>query len=374
MPLPRHGGSGDLLSSLSGIGLGVAVAVASLDFCRGQNIPPDGAMAEPIPVTAPVDTTLASAALPTRDLAVTSSNQDVANVEVRAPTVEQLIRPRFLFGGGPPNAAALQEFWRAAGGSEARIVVIGWGSTVSDEYYRKFSDALAEAVLQAFESSGIESEHVQIAMQKMPDLDELDGDADGAIELLRNATAVFFLGGDQVRLMQALSITGVGEVIRESIDAGLLVHAGTSAGTAIGSRAMIGGYGDPPTNLSDAMFTRISDSRINNDGQHEDRSFFVGEGLALVPDNVVIEQHLSRDGRRQRLQHAVKSLPGIEWGVGIDDSMAALWLGDELVKAIGPTGVLIVRKTGDDLVEEVAWLQHGEVFDLSAGRVLERVR
>jgi cyanophycinase len=321
-----------------------------------------------MPIATPVDATFAPVVLPTVDQNTTSAREGIANTGAVTPSLEQLTRPRFLFGGGPPNAAALQEFWRAAGGSEARIVVIGWGSTVSDDYYQKLKDALTAAVGQAPESAELEP---RIEMQKMPELSELDGDPETAIELLKNATAVFFLGGDQVRLMQALTVTGVGDVVRELIDAGHIVHAGTSAGTAIGSHAMIGGYVDSSTDLSSEMFTFISHSRTNSDGQTEDRSFFVGEGLALVPNNVVIEQHLSRDGRRERLQHAVKSLPGIEWGVGIDDSMAALWLGDGMIKAIGPTGVLIVRKTGGDVVEEVAWLQHGEVFDLAAGQVLQ---
>jgi cyanophycinase len=204
----------------------------------------------------------------------------------------------------------------------------------------------------------------------MPDINELNGDVETPIRLLQEATAVFFLGGDQVRLMRALNATGIGEVVRGLIDAGALVHAGTSAGTAIGSRAMIGGYGEPPEDLPDQGFTRISHSRINADGQNEDRSFFVGEGLAVVPDHVLIEQHLSRDGRRQRFEHAVATLPHIEWGVGIDDSMAALWSDEGLIKAIGPTGVSIIRKHSDGTVEEVVWLQHGQVFDLSVGRVV----
>jgi cyanophycinase len=285
-------------------------------------------------------------------------------------SLEHPIRPRFFFGGGPPNTAALQEFWRVAGGPEARIVVIGWGSTVSDEYYERFRGALSEAVAHLAESVGDYGDHFAVQTVKMPDINELNGDNETPIRLLQEATAVFFLGGDQVRLMQALTATGVGEVVRELIDAGALVHAGTSAGTAIGSRAMIGGYGDPPDDLPKQAFTRISHSRVNGDGQHEDRSFFVGEGLAVVPDHVLIEQHLSRDGRRQRFEHAVATLPHIEWGVGIDDSMAALWSDEGLIKAIGPTGVSIVRKHSDGTVEEVAWLQHGQVFDLSAGKVV----
>jgi cyanophycinase len=310
-----------------------------------------------------VDATGASGKLPPRPLSALVA-------EHITPSFERPVRPRFLFGGGPPNTAALQEFWRLAGGPEARIIVIGWGSTVSDEYYERFRGALTTAVAELAGRAGDSAEHFSVSTVKMPDINELNGDVETPIRLLQEATAVFFLGGDQVRLMRALNATGIGEVVRGLIDAGALVHAGTSAGTAIGSRAMIGGYGEPPEDLPDQGFTRISHSRINADGQNEDRSFFVGEGLAVVPDHVLIEQHLSRDGRRQRFEHAVATLPHIEWGVGIDDSMAALWSDEGLIKAIGPTGVSIIRKHSDGTVEEVVWLQHGQVFDLSVGRVV----
>ncbi len=361
MPVARHGGVGNLLSSLSRVGFGIAIAATSVEYCVGQTSDLNPSQ---IPAVQPADSVFSSLKPPAVD-------DILRSIEIPAPQLERPVRPRFLFGGGPPNTAALQEFWRVAGANDARIVVIGWGSTVADEYYERFRNALTTAVADLGEESGLGRDSLTVSIEKMPELSELSEDADSASSLLRNATAVFFLGGDQVRLMQAITTTGVGEVVCELLDTGALVHAGTSAGTAIGSRAMIGGYGEPPQDVSHQLFTKISHERVNNDGQVEDRSFFIGEGLAIVPENVLIEQHLSRDGRKQRFLHAVASLPHIEWGLGVDDSMAALWSGEGRIKAIGPTGVSIVRKQKDGSVKEAAWLRHGEVFDLSEGKVVE---
>lgn len=361
MPVARHGSVVNLLSPLSRMGLGIAITATAVEYCVGQS---SALNSSQIPAVQPADSPFSSLRLPAAtDLAMSA--------EALAPLLERPIRPRFLFGGGPPNTAALQEFWRVAGANDGRIVVVGWGSTVADEYYDRFRNALTTAVADLAEGSGLDRDDLTVTLARMPELSDLSEDAERAINMLHNATAVFFLGGDQVRLMHALRTTGVGEVVRELIDAGTLVHAGTSAGTAIGSRAMIGGYGEPPEDAYNQLFTKISHERINNDGQVEDRSFFIGEGLAVVPDNVLIEQHLSRDGRKQRFFHAVASLPHIEWGVGVDDSMAALWSGEGRIKAIGPTGISIVRKQKDRSVAEVAWLRHGETFDLSEGKIVE---
>ncbi len=286
------------------------------------------------------------------------------------PAFERPHQPRVFFGGGTPNEKALQRFWRYAGGNDARIVVIGWGSTVSDEYYAKFSTALQQAVDKLALDVGVDPRTVEVNIQKIPDLDKLDGDFENALELLQNATGIFVLGGDQVRLMQALKRTGADLLLRDLCERNAVVHAGTSAGTAIGSRTMIGGYGTPPSELSEQRFAEISLVQVNEQGEEESHPFFVGEGLGLVPNDVLIEQHLLRKGRVERLLRAVESVPHVRWGVGIDDSMAAVWSGHGVITAVGPGRVLIVRKNSDGSVETVASLTDGETFDISEKRLV----
>ncbi len=290
--------------------------------------------------------------------------------EGSSPAFERPVQPRLFFGGGPPNDEALQRFWRYAGGNEARVVVIGWGSTVSEEYYGKFSKALQQAVDKLALDAGAKPQSIKLDIQKIPDLQELDGDFESALNLLRGATGIFVLGGDQVRLMHALKVTGADVLLRELGERDAIVQAGTSAGTAIGSRTMIGGFGSPPAEHSEQRFAEISLVRLNERGQEESHPFFLGEGLGVVPDDVLIEQHLLRAGRVERLIRAVESVPHIRWGVGIDDSMAAVWSGPGVITAVGPGRVLIVRKSVDGSVETVASLTDGEVFDLSDKRLV----
>ncbi len=59
---------------------------------------------------------------------------------------------------------------------------------------------------------GLES--LKLDIQRLPDIAELAGGFKRALDLfLRNATGVFVLGGDQVRLMHALKITGADVVL-----------------------------------------------------------------------------------------------------------------------------------------------------------------
>lgn len=290
--------------------------------------------------------------------------------EAPSSALERPVQPRLFFGGGPPNEEALQRFWRYAGGNDARVVVIGWGSTVSQEYYAKFSTALQQAVDKLALDARDEPQSIKLDIQKIPDLEELDGDFESALSLLREATGIFVLGGDQVRLMHALKATGADVLLRELGERDAIVQGGTSAGTAIGSRTMIGGYGSPPAEHSDQRFAEISLVRLNEQGEEESHPFFVGEGLGVVPEDVLIEQHLLRTGRVERLMRAVKSVPHIRWGVGIDDSMAAVWSGAGVITAVGPGRVLIVRKNVAGSVETVASLTNGESFDISEKRLV----
>ncbi len=132
---------------------------------------------------------------------------------------------------------------------------------------------------------------------------------------------------------------------------------------------MIGGYGSPPAELFEQRFAEISSVRLIEQGAEESHQFFVGEGLGVVPDDVLLEQHLLRKGRVEWPMRAAESVPHIRWGVGIDDSMAAVWSGHGMITAVRPGQILIVRKSADGSVETVASPADGEVFDLSAKRV-----
>lgn len=364
--LKGNSGSASWPSLLGEFSLGLALALVCPKACDG----PADHVASPPPAGAPLKEDLTSFTPVRESLTEQAPASESVGCdgqpEVRTVAFERPYQPRIFFGGGVPDPAGLQRFWSYAGGNEGNIVVIGWGSQIPDEYYSKLHDSLHSAVAALAESSGEDPQSFKVTIERMPDLDKLIHDTSPAFELLKKATAVFFLGGDQVRLMRALTQTGIDEVIRHLIESDAIVGAGTSAGTAIGSPTMIGGNGTAPDEEA-RSFIQISHTRVNEDGQSEDRPFFVGRGLGIVPSDVVIEQHLKRKGRVERLMRAVETIPHITWGVGIDDSMALVWNGEGKITALGEGRVLIVRKNDDGSVEEVVSLTDGESFDLGAG-------
>jgi cyanophycinase len=292
--------------------------------------------------------------------------------EAFLPAFERPSQPRIFFGGGPPNHEALRRFWRYAGGNDARIVVIGWGSTQSEHYYTSLEAAMRQAIEQLAIDAGADPESFKLNILKMPDLEILENgerDFNIPLDLLQGASGVFILGGDQVPLSEALRRTGAAQLLKERLEIGDTALAGTSAGTAIGSDPMVGGYGSLPTVAADQVFIQGPTVTWMDKGVEQSHPFFVGSGLGVVPDNVLLEQHLLRPGRHERLCTAVTVIPNIEWGVGIDDSMAASWNGNT-VTAVGEGRVLIVGKNADGTVVEVASLRNGDVFDFAKGRVV----
>lgn len=179
------------------------------------------------------------------------------------------------------------------------------------------------------------------------------------IDILEGATAVFFTGGDQLRITTRLGGTALSKRIEEIFKAGGLI-AGTSAGAAALSEMMLvgspggGGY-------------RIGDT------------FQMVPGLGLIR-NVIIDQHFSERGRIRRLLRAVAQNPRL-LGIGIDEDTAILVERNESFQVIGSGAVYVVD--GHDLsysniTEDVMAramsifgvklqvLSHGDRFDLQS--------
>jgi cyanophycinase len=123
--------------------------------------------------------------------------------------------------------------------------------------------------------------------------------------------AVYILGGDQTIAMQVMADTPVEAALKTAYERGALI-AGTSAGEAVQSQAMIGGYvGDfgPETGLNEgAVDVWNSDDK---------------RGLNFGITNAILEQHFWERARLGRLLNvlAQPGVPGI--GLGIDSYTAA---------------------------------------------------
>jgi cyanophycinase len=148
-----------------------------------------------------------------------------------------------------------------------------------------------------------------------------------AIALVRQATFVWFPGGDQTRLMKAFEGTGIPEAIRARFAEGALV-GGTSAGAAVMSRVMITG---------DA-FDLESVTAAKTDTK---------PGLGLFPE-AIVDQHFLKRQRMNRLISAVLDHPNLV-GIGIDEA-TALFVTARRFEVLGKSSVVVIdaRKAAVD--------------------------
>lgn len=135
---------------------------------------------------------------------------------------------------------------------------------------------------------------------------------------LDGVEAVFFSGGDQLRITSQIGDTAIEQRIHEIFqNCGLI--AGTSAGASM---------------MADTMLVK---------GQSA-ASFRIGEvrmapGLGLLP-NVIIDQHFAERGRIGRLIGAVSQNPRV-LGIGIDEDTAIVVEGTRF-RVIGSGAVYLV--------------------------------
>jgi cyanophycinase len=143
-------------------------------------------------------------------------------------------------------------------------------------------------------------------------------------EQLQEVAAVFFTGGDQVRITTRLGGTRLDRELDEFFFRGGII-AGTSAGaSALGEMMLVGG---------------------RHEGWHK-----VGDAFQMVPGlgfmrDVIIDQHFSERGRIRRLLGAVAQNPRM-LGIGIDEDTAVLVEGAERFEVLGSGAVYVVDGHG----------------------------
>ncbi|HYN40473.1 MAG TPA: cyanophycinase, partial [Thermoanaerobaculia bacterium] len=193
-----------------------------------------------------------------------------------------------------------------------------------------------------------------------------DAQRDDWAALARNARGIFFGGGDQIRITNALLGTPVGDAIAAAFADGAVV-GGTSAGTACQSEVMITGEGD---------FSQV-----------RTRSVETWQGLGFLPPNVVVDQHFIRRQRENRLLSVVLENPNL-LGVGVDEETAIWVRPDGTFQVLGRSGVMVLdakgspvsrqpQDTGQDLLGVHALKLHlllpGETYNLRT-RTVEGAR
>jgi len=217
-----------------------------------------------------------------------------------APSAGNLV----LIGGGSKPAAAMEKFIELAGGRDAAIVVFPTASEEPDtpEVYRKL-------FAENYSCTNVWVAPVATA-----------GDARD-LDIARRVAAaggIFFGGGDQRRIMDALRDTPTLDAVRAAFARGAVV-GGTSAGTACQSSPMITGDGD---------FTVLTADNV-----------VLWPGLGLFR-GVIVDQHFVARQRENRLLSVVLEHPDL-LGVGIDEA-TALWVRpDGTFEVLGDGWVII---------------------------------
>jgi len=268
----------------------------------------------------------------------------------------QAVRGHLLIvGGGPQPQALVQKFVDLAGGAgHARIVVFGMAS----------EDGKAGAAEKADDLRKLGAHALPLYITHE------EADQDSVAHLLDDATGVWFIGGDQVKLTRALLGTRTERAIHERYRAGAVI-AGTSAGAAVMSSPMITGDERhpggtrPPSDSSSAFMTIARDNIV------------MTQGFGLLT-TAIVDQHFLRRRRHNRLISVVLEDPR-HLGVGIDESTALLvdpdgtWtvLGESAAvvydarhATITPPGAPVLGETG--MVMQV--LPAGSTYDPRTGR------
>jgi cyanophycinase len=257
-----------------------------------------------------------------------------------------------IIGGGlsPDTSAIWQAIVSAAGGAGASIAII---PTASEE-----PEAAGARTAQTLERYGAKPFVVPLtqdprAFNRKP----INGDDAAWAERIAKANGVFFTGGAQARVVDAL-ITPQGQerLILQSIRAlyaqgGVL--AGTSAGAALMSSPM---FREPASQLSLAQ---------NGFKNGED----IGVGLGFIMQGWLVDQHFLARGRLARLALGL-SLTNQTKGVGIDED-TALVINNNVARVVGTSGVILLdtrmmQRIRPNHLEglRLSYLEPGDTLDL----------
>ena len=224
----------------------------------------------------------------------------------------------------PPSVSATRPTLIVIGGREDKI----GDALILREVARHVGDGkLVVATVASAQPKGLFEEYEKVfrrvGLRKIEKLEvHSRGDArdSKALRVFEGANAVFFTGGDQLRLTSQIADTPVFERIWDIYRKGGVI-AGTSAGAAAVCGTMLAAG---PSRTS----PRLRDSTT------------MAPGLGFIPD-VIIDQHFAERGRMGRLLGAVTQNPQT-LGLGIDEDTAVVIDSGESFYVVGAGTVYAV--------------------------------
>ncbi|MBC7386911.1 MAG: cyanophycinase [Cryobacterium sp.] len=209
----------------------------------------------------------------------------------------------------------LEELARLIG--DRKLCVTTIASRVGEELWQEYFHAFTRLGLKNISHLNFRGRH--------------EANSEASLGALEGAGAVFFTGGDQLRITSDLGGTLAEMKIRKIFHEGGIV-AGTSAGASVMSNTML---------------------IAGNEG-----SFRVGGGLRMAPglgflDDVIIDQHFMERGRWGRLLGALAHNPKY-LGIGIDENTAIIVEKRETFRVVGSGCVYIAdaRESDDSNISD----------------------
>jgi len=216
----------------------------------------------------------------------------------------------------------------------------------------KEPDGLFEQYERVFRSIGVKH------LAKLEINNRSEAADDRKVRILDDASAVFFTGGDQLKITSQIGDSLVFRRVTEIYEAGGVI-AGTSAGASVMCETMIVNGGSETSH-------RVEDS------------LKLAPGLGLI-GGVIIDQHFAERGRMGRLLGAIAQNPK-NIGVGIDEDTAIVIEREQRFYVLGSGAVYVVDGEGitySNIAEEEAdkavsmynvklhVLSQGDKFELS---------
>ncbi|RQW02747.1 cyanophycinase [candidate division KSB1 bacterium] len=224
-----------------------------------------------------------------------------------------------IIGGGSRPPEALKEF--VALSNNGPILVITSASGVPKESGPAMVNQLVNAGAKDVNWLHIDS----------PEM----GNADSTVNQIESASAIFFTGGVQERLMKRIGRTRAEAVIKKLYFEKGGIIGGTSAGAAVMSSVMITGNELINKDSTDA-YVSIQAKNIETK-----------EGFGFL-DQVIIDQHFVARKRHNRLISLVLENPRLV-GIGIDEGTAIMVYPDDKFRVFGKGSVVVydARKAKD---------------------------
>lgn len=206
----------------------------------------------------------------------------------------------------------------AKGVGNGKLCIVSVASTVGDELW--------ETYRQVFKELGVKH------MSHLDVFHRTDSVDQNGFKAVKDADAIFFTGGDQLKITSELGGTIIFDRIQEIYQNGGII-AGTSAGASVMGETMM------TSGASDASF-RIGNLRM-------------APGLGLTKC-MIIDQHFAERGRIGRLIGAVAHNPKY-LGIGIDEDTGIILEDQVNFKVVGSGTVYALdahEASGSNLVEE----------------------